>query len=103
MPAKTGLKSILTSKDFNRLLRVVSFLIRSKRNFQREANTVSTKYSKKADERVLVLNAKGKPLAIYHSVSDVAYVYQSTEDTIRRYIKSGDYWKKKKVFLDLAI
>lgn len=53
--------------------------------------------------RVVIFDAKGRPIAYYKSMEDVATVYQSSVDTIRMYINNGKYWKKKHIFLDFVI
>lgn len=52
---------------------------------------------------VLVFNSNGKLLAQYPSVKAVAEEFQCCDDTIKKYINNGKLWKKKKVFLDLAL
>ncbi len=52
---------------------------------------------------VLVFNSKGKLLAQYPNIKATADEFQCSERTIYEYIKTGLLWKKKKVFLDLAL
>ena len=52
---------------------------------------------------VIVYNQKGKPIGTYESVETVAQMFESSTDTVRHYINNGQYWKKKKVFVDFAL
>ena len=56
----------------------------------------------KSTDRVLVLDENSAPIGYINSVRDTALRFHATEDTVKKYIRNGTFWKKKKVFLDLA-
>ena len=78
------------------------------KTLKEEATALEAQASKRAvviksTDRVLVLDENCAPVGYINSVEDTALRFHSTEDTVKKYIREGSFWKKKRVFLDLAM
>ena len=52
---------------------------------------------------VVIFSKDGRPVAEYPSIKSVAQEYNTSEDTIRNYIKSGRLYSKGKVYFDIKL